>query len=148
MQATKQGQPPISIGPKFSHEAFKNPAWERRWLEIKEANAFKCQSCGASGTYLYAHFCWHEKELFPWEYPASAVRVLCNDCRKIRLRLEMDLKKLMARCSDDWLRKTIDHLEKDFRLEEALLQEDQARREWEAQYANTCECCKPLPPGI
>jgi hypothetical protein len=74
-------------------EKLKDPRWQRKRLEILQANEFKCWDCGEGTQTLHVHHCYYEKGLMPWEYPDDSLKCLCDWCHGLRQEIELMIQK-------------------------------------------------------
>ena len=69
-------------------ELLKDPRWQKRRLEILNANNFTCECCGDKETTLHIHHITYHG--LPWEASDDMMQCVCADCHYI---LE-DIKKI------------------------------------------------------
>lgn len=62
------------------YELLKDPRWQKKRLEVLETANWKCESCDSGERTLHVHHMYYERGAKPWEYPANALRCLCEDC--------------------------------------------------------------------
>lgn len=58
----------------------RDPRWQRRRLEIFSRDGWACVACGAADRPLQVHHLRYDASRFPWEYPESWLRTLCEPC--------------------------------------------------------------------
>lgn len=63
-------------------EAYRDPRWQKKRLEIMERDGFQCCSCGDDSSTLNVHHRYYVPGRTPWEYPAFALTTLCEWCHK------------------------------------------------------------------
>ena len=63
-------------------EQLKNPAWQRKRLEILERDSFTCQLCSDTETELHIHHKFYEKGKKAWQYENSNFMTVCKVCHK------------------------------------------------------------------
>lgn len=61
-----------------------DPRWQRRRLERLEAAKWRCMDCGDARSELHVHHDWYSSGREPWNYPDSALIVVCHVCHEIR----------------------------------------------------------------
>lgn len=61
-------------------EQLRHPNWQRKRLEVMEAAAFSCESCGDTETTLNVHHRRYVKGRMAWEYERSELQCLCQPC--------------------------------------------------------------------
>jgi hypothetical protein len=61
-------------------EQLKHPKWQRKRLEMLEASGFKCTNCGTEEKTLHVHHKQYVRGRSAWEYSATELQVLCEDC--------------------------------------------------------------------
>lgn len=68
--------------PKDAYRALLlDPRWRIRRQQVLEAKGRKCEGCG-SVSRLEVHHGFYVSGRMPWDYPDSALHVLCHDCHK------------------------------------------------------------------
>ena len=60
-------------------DLLKNPAWQKKRLEMLSAADFACQSCGDNSSTLHVHHKRYIKGRSPWDYENSNFVVVCED---------------------------------------------------------------------
>lgn len=63
-------------------EQYKHPEWQKKRLEVLEANGFQCQSCDAVDQELHVHHPIYKKKAKLWEYKVEELRCLCHGCHE------------------------------------------------------------------
>lgn len=63
-------------------EQLEDPRWKTRRDEILVLDGFECQYCKKDYN-LNVHHLYYVKGRMAWEYPDSALIVLCIDCHEI-----------------------------------------------------------------
>lgn len=61
-------------------EQLRHPNWQRKRLEVMEAAAFSCESCGDTETTLNVHHRRYVKGRMVWEYERTELQCLCQPC--------------------------------------------------------------------
>lgn len=86
--------------PRLSYsELLRDPRWQRKRLEVMQRDKFRCRECGASALTLNVHHAFYERGKKPWEYDASDLRTLCEDCHKRTEAIVADLRRQVGRLS-------------------------------------------------
>lgn len=67
------------------HDYRNDPKWREKRKEIILLHEVSCSKCGAKSDEEALHVdpCYYEEGMAPWEYPDSAYRCLCEDCRDV-----------------------------------------------------------------
>jgi hypothetical protein len=78
-------------------EAYNDPRWQRKRLEIMDAAGFKCVQCGADDETLNVHHGYYERDKKPWEYADRYLRCLCKTCHGKFEAVILSIRKMMAR---------------------------------------------------
>lgn len=63
-------------------EQIKSPKWQKRRLEIMQADNFTCQICGDTESTLNVHHLCYHKDKNIWEYEDWELITLCENCHK------------------------------------------------------------------
>ncbi|MEG1950846.1 MAG: HNH endonuclease [Odoribacter sp.] len=63
-------------------EELKDPRWQRKRLEVMQADKFTCQMCFRSDKPLNVHHKKYIKGYKAWEYETNELITLCEDCHK------------------------------------------------------------------
>lgn len=61
-------------------EAYKDPRWQRKRLEIMNRAGFECERCGESQKTLNVHHGCYFKDRKPWDYPDALLHCWCEVC--------------------------------------------------------------------
>lgn len=61
-------------------QKLKDPRWQKKRLEVMEAANFTCQTCGSTTNTLTVHHINYRRGAEPWDYEASELQCLCDDC--------------------------------------------------------------------
>ena len=61
-------------------ELFKDVRWQKKRLEVLNANNWECENCGDKEKTLMVHHKFYKKDHLPWEYDSSDLLCLCEDC--------------------------------------------------------------------
>jgi hypothetical protein len=67
---------------KTYYEKLKDPRWQKKRLEVMEANDFCCEVCGDSESTLNVHHKEYFKNHEPWEYSAGQLVCICESCHE------------------------------------------------------------------
>jgi len=62
----------------MSNDAYKDPRWQKKRLQILERDQWKCLACSDSQNTLHVHHFYYDGE--PWDVPDSALQTLCEQC--------------------------------------------------------------------
>ncbi len=60
----------------------KNPAWQKKRLQILERDNFACKMCGDKNNPLHIHHKRYINDNLPWEYQDDDLITLCEYCHK------------------------------------------------------------------
>lgn len=73
---------PGKFAPKTEYaKKLLDPRWQKLRLEVYQRDNFKCQCCGATDKTLNAHHVQYRGDAEgPWDYPASMIVTVCEDC--------------------------------------------------------------------
>ena len=63
-------------------QKLKDPRWQKKRLEVMQANDFCCELCGDSNSTLHVHHKEYFKANEPWEYDVKQLAVLCDECHE------------------------------------------------------------------
>jgi hypothetical protein len=85
-------------------EQLKHPNWQRKRLQMLEAAKWICTCCEATDKTLHVHHKKYVKGRMAWEYDASELEVLCEDCHEAEHFAEADLEYLLKA---EWLDKDL-----------------------------------------
>jgi hypothetical protein len=61
-------------------EKLKDPRWQKKRLEIMQADGFRCRKCRDDKSTLNVHHLIYEKGKSPWDYPRAMLVTLCETC--------------------------------------------------------------------
>lgn len=61
-------------------EAYKDPRWQKKRLEIMERDEWQCRDCLSAGSTLNVHHEYYRRDFQPWEYPDESLVTLCKPC--------------------------------------------------------------------
>ena len=62
-------------------EKLKDPRWQKKRLEVLEADNFTCKCCGETTIELHVHhFIYNNKTGNPWDVDKCDLITLCKDC--------------------------------------------------------------------
>lgn len=65
------------------YEKLKDPRWQKKRLEVMQANDFCCECCTDSESPLNVHHKEYFKGLEPWEYEIEQLSCLCESCHEL-----------------------------------------------------------------
>lgn len=65
-------------------EQLRHPRWQKKAAEVKAAANWRCEDCGSGERQLQAHHSVYLTERYLWEYDASLLMCLCDECHKWR----------------------------------------------------------------
>lgn len=77
-------------------EQIKHPEWQKKRLEVLEANSFTCEDCGATEKQLHVHHPYYKKFALIWEYDVSELMCLCNECHENYHSVTNGIKAMIA----------------------------------------------------
>jgi hypothetical protein len=63
-------------------DKLKDPRWQKKRLEVFDANKWTCEQCGIPGQTLHAHHKRYQWGKDPWDYNLIDLACLCEDCHK------------------------------------------------------------------
>lgn len=69
--------------PTYS-KLLRDPRWQKRRLSILNRDNFTCNDCKSQTKELHVHHVIYEKGVLPWNYDASGLMTLCEECHPIR----------------------------------------------------------------
>lgn len=81
---------------KWSNQ-YKDPRWQKKRLEVMEANDYTCEICGDDRSTLNVHHKHYDYEKRIWEYDVEDFQCLCEDCHEKLHEDQKRIKKLMER---------------------------------------------------
>ena len=67
---------------KSYYEKLKDPRWQKKRLEVMEANEFRCEVCMDSESPLNVHHKEYFKGHEPWEYDTNQLACICESCHE------------------------------------------------------------------
>lgn len=79
------------------HEQLKHPLWQKKRLEVMEANNFKCQNCGGKDEQLNVHHPFYKRGAMIWQYVKEELMCLCHECHKNEHAKDEEIKSLCSR---------------------------------------------------
>ena len=82
----------IEMAKKTYYEKLKDPQWQKKRLEVMQANDFCCEVCGDNEATLNVHHKEYFKGHEPWEYEVNQLACLCESCHESQ-HDEFDLLK-------------------------------------------------------
>lgn len=81
-------------------ELLRDPAWQRRRLEILQRAEFTCEYCSATEKTLHVHHRIYRKGSKPWEYADHELIVLCEDCHDSETAVRREIAEALALLDD------------------------------------------------
>lgn len=63
-------------------QKLKDPRWQKKRLEVMQANDFCCEMCGDSESPLNVHHKEYFKGYEPWDYEINQLAVICENCHE------------------------------------------------------------------
>lgn len=63
-------------------QKLKDPRWQKKRLEVLEANEWRCERCMDADNTLHVHHRQYFKGREPWDYEIGQLAVLCEDCHE------------------------------------------------------------------
>ena len=73
-------------------ELLKDPRWQRKRLEVMQADNFTCQACFRKDKTMNVHHKRYVHGVMPWEYDTRDLITLCDDCHKKHHNTEDKIK--------------------------------------------------------
>jgi 5-methylcytosine-specific restriction endonuclease McrA len=61
-------------------EKLRQPAWQKKRLEIFARDNCRCTNCGSINKELQIHYIDYLKNFKPWQYPDDMLTTLCSSC--------------------------------------------------------------------
>ena len=61
-------------------QKLRDPRWQKKRLEVMQANDFSCEICGDKESTLNIHHKQYLKGHEPWEYEADQLSCICQNC--------------------------------------------------------------------
>ncbi len=77
-------------------EQLLHPSWQRKRLEMLEAANWECSECGGKEKTLHVHHKQYIKGRMAWEYEATQLAVLCEDCHSEEHKSSTGIKELLS----------------------------------------------------
>lgn len=81
-------------------QQIKHPLWQKKRLEVLEANGYECQECRDDDTTLHVHHPFYKRGAMIWDYAKEELECLCEKCHKERHEIDEKIKKALALCSE------------------------------------------------
>lgn len=81
-------------------QQIKHPNWQKKRLEVLEANKFQCKVCKAKDQELHVHHPVYKRGAMIWEYTKEELECLCFKCHKDAHEIDEKIKKALATCRD------------------------------------------------
>ena len=78
------------------HEQLKHPLWQKKRLEVMEANGFMCEKCESKDEQLNVHHPFYKRGAMIWQYEVEELMCLCCTCHKEEHAKDEQVKKLLA----------------------------------------------------
>lgn len=69
-------------------DQLRDPRWQKKSAEVKQAAGWRCEDCGAKDKQLSAHHSAYISGTPVWQYDGSLLMCLCDDCHKWRQSCE------------------------------------------------------------
>jgi hypothetical protein len=91
-------------------EAYKDPRWQRKRLEIMELRDFTCEWCGANDKTLNVHHGYYERGKMPWEYDNETLHCLCEPCHASAQETIAAIRRMVATLSASNLQEAYGYL--------------------------------------
>lgn len=114
----------------------KDPRWQKRRLEVMNANNFTCEMCGEKDETLHVHHVNYKKGAKPWEYELRELRCFCETCHS---EVEGNIQAARELCSDvdhNLLNSILWHIRKAYFHCNAIGARDVVRGTFEVALAN------------
>lgn len=92
-------------------DQYKHPEWQKKRLEVLSLREFTCQWCGAKDKQLHVHHPYYHKEKMVWEYSASLLQCLCDDCHEVAHDLDFIIKVATTKLSPQMKRRIIGYID-------------------------------------
>lgn len=77
-------------------EQLRHPMWQQKRLEVLAASGWKCAGCGSTEQTLHVHHKHYVKGRLAWEYQASELVSLCEQCHALAHQRRAMLLALLA----------------------------------------------------
>lgn len=81
-------------------QQIKDPRWQKKRLEVLELNSFTCVNCGSDDKELHVHHPLYRRGAMIWEYEATELQSLCNECHKQEHALDEKIRKALSVCRE------------------------------------------------
>lgn len=78
-------------------ELLKDPRWQRKRLEVLNRADFTCQECSDKTKTLHVHHTYYAKGRKPWEYDATELKCLCEDCHARVTEIGVEIQQMIGR---------------------------------------------------
>lgn len=72
----------MSVKKLSYYEKLKDPRWQKKRLEVMQANDFTCECCQGTEITLNIHHKEYFKGLEPWEYEIEQLACICEVCHE------------------------------------------------------------------
>ena len=73
-----------------------DPRWQRKRLEVLQLADFRCESCCSDENTLHVHHKFYVKGREPWEYEATDLVALCEDCHEFEHDSKRRIEQIIA----------------------------------------------------
>lgn len=77
-------------------DQYKDPRWQKKRLEVLSIDEWMCQKCGSKDKALHVHHASYVRGRKIWEYSASEMVTLCDQCHKTIHNLLADNKEVVV----------------------------------------------------
>lgn len=77
-------------------QQIKHPNWQKKRLEVLEANNFQCKNCEAKEQELHVHHPFYRRGAMIWEYETHELECLCHKCHKETHAIDERIKKRLS----------------------------------------------------
>jgi hypothetical protein len=77
-------------------QQIKHPMWQKKRLEVLEANNYECENCGSKDTTLHVHHPFYKRGAMIWEYEKTELECLCEKCHKEAHAIDEKIKKMLS----------------------------------------------------
>jgi hypothetical protein len=113
-------------------EQYKHPKWQKLRLQVFKRDNFKCNLCTDGENQLHAHHINYKPGKKCWEYPASDLVTLCDECHKcVGIMIRLLRKSMVCRYEFSLLYHVLDiiieHPTKECAIAIELLSENPSR---------------------
>lgn len=82
-------------------EAYRDPRWQKKRLEVMDAANFTCQECYAKDVTLHVHHKFYRRKAKPWEYAITELRCLCENCHGTIQERDTLLRQMIGELTSD-----------------------------------------------